>query len=1571
MTALNGIYVSFINVNGLFFENKIRIPQVGSANVKGFLCLADTRISLTQHAKISHIHNKSDCIGSHKQRFFGTASDPLNPHRSGGCAILFGKGYLHSCEEVVYDESNQRRFVVVLAKLSNGSRALICCFYLHAASSERRNKIALIKQLKKLLFELQCKHNPDFSILACDANITLDTPERDPTCNTELLSLLNMLQLKDAFRTLKPNLPGHTFFPPKVLNKPSRLDYLFISESCILRSNNPKIQLIPTCESLSDHLGLCLSTSRLVFSKLEKEKMSRVTWKFKDHVLLNNSYTSSLEALIKSFLISVSPCNKINGGYMTQHSLNKIKMSSIDEIFHHDDPSFPWTTHFYSLLGLIHDHQNDFCLREFRRINSKKIEINRKLSLLKGFCKLDRKQRRLLAVLQNNSDCLAQEELREKSYNLNINYEILGETASRWLLRKHVTRRGNSFIQELLIGDSMSNDIYAIEDSAKEHFERVYNAKDCHRMGDLVMFMKEEHCLLRKISDNTRSKLEKEYSLLEIMMIFAKVKKNKAGGLDGVTSRLFHFLCALIPKFIACGIKHEILMGKCCDNKVMVKKLVLIQKSGSNKKDIKRFRPISLYNILLKCATLTISARLKYALNKHFILPNFFTAYKKALSCSDTIMNVLCMIENAQKHDGNLCILNTDLSSAFDSLSRGLVSEIMCAANFPPFFIDSIRKVQLGAQVHIMSTPLSPMSTPVPQTSGFSQGDSLSGDMFNLGLLPLIIVLNHRKGIKRYKLLWEKNETFAEADSLPIGSTFTYSDDCVAMLSSEDAYQSVFTTLDLVKDFSKISALQLSLGKTSVCFPGGLPNEATIDRFVEYGLERSNLGLYFSFLGFDFDCSDLHEGVRKMIIAKTERIKIIFNTYDQNKSLTLAGRRLIANSLCLSTFAYILQPAFSINQTCLNTAQKYINSFVLAKKICLIDQSYLPCKKGGLGTPILYHKYLTAKISLLHKAVKQERNYERNQSNAPQAWVLHLMLLLRKMRISKINHVLHTGVADISAVIRFLRLCGAHLFVEMFTCWRTCLQLVNNDSTWVGSGLNAKCLKKSLKWKRKKRGKFAAQPRHDPIRRNFQAQDQASDRRPLQSHNTRPPEVTNIQANSLINNKKSMSVWPNICILGSPLYPDLNAMANWRREQFLICPPDGSLTIRNQKLSGIIDNGICFLGTFCDQDLLLTSKDHINLFRRQHEKFTLSSKRLRCFQIGALQIILELSQHFSLKTGNECRIKTDRLRDCMNSAKFNSGSCYSWITVCRFGSKQFSAIEKFARRGLSVTREMIIAAMTRCQDAIGSHRSLKCSTEICLGAMRSEYHLAAFDDRPRSPCYICNHPETVSHIYKHLLTDCAPAIYIWGQAYKMCMIATQARVSITDELIFFGQLQMGEYKKLSKINRRDILSIVACCRLTLWDIYYRRTFITRRMLLQILNKNIFLMKKTAKYRGVKTNLKKIRPIIQDFTNISYGSLVFRQREKTQRLLSSIVTQRAMADNHWNNAVSNSTLSQTVSYPGGDILRDEFYQTHNIFNKGGFATNARALAGVIQQGITNINAAEPTFLHTLNPSDAWF
>ena len=46
--------------------------------------------------------------------------------------------------------------------------------------------------------------------------------------------------------------------------------------------------------------------------------------------------------------------------------------------------------------------------------------------------------------------------------------------------------------------------------------------------------------------------------------------------------------------------------------------------------------------------------------------------------------------------------------------------------------------------------------------------------------------------------------------------------------------------------------------------------------------------------------------------------------------------------------------------------------------------------------------------------------------------------------------------------------------------------------------------------------------------------------------------------------------------------------------------------------------------------------------------------------------------------------------------------------------------------------------------------------------MKSDDHIAVYENRQRLPGMICDFPETISLIYNNLLTDCAMALYIWG-----------------------------------------------------------------------------------------------------------------------------------------------------------------------------------------------------------------
>ena len=228
---------------------------------------------------------------------------------------------------------------------------------------------------------MQTKNNPDVTVLMCDANITIDLPDRDPVCCNELKSLLNLLQVYDSFSTLNPEDSGFIFFPANPTHKPSRLDYICISKTCLQKQNKPKLALVQTYETGSDHLGLKLSVSSFSFDRQDKKILKEKTWKFKDHLLYDSVYVSSLKSMIKSFLISISPFSCKNGGLMSAAKLQCINMWSVGDTFNYDDQNFEWTDHLYELLNLIYTHQTFFSRVKFKKVNKENMRINREPSV--------------------------------------------------------------------------------------------------------------------------------------------------------------------------------------------------------------------------------------------------------------------------------------------------------------------------------------------------------------------------------------------------------------------------------------------------------------------------------------------------------------------------------------------------------------------------------------------------------------------------------------------------------------------------------------------------------------------------------------------------------------------------------------------------------------------------------------------------------------------------------------------------------------------------------------------------------------------------------------------------------------------------------------------------------------------------------------------------------------------------------------------------------------------------------------------------------------------------------------
>ena len=96
----------------------------------------------------------------------------------------------------------------------------------------------------------------------------------------------------------------------------------------------------------------------------------------------------------------------------------------------------------------------------------------------------------------------------------------------------------------------------------------------------------------------SRMKLKEEPNKEEILKAVEKLNNNSAPGLDGVTSKLVKFLVKLIPDLFVKAIKKEI-NGQ--DGKTFwtrMRKMILIQKRDTDKKTIKKLRPIMLLSAI-------------------------------------------------------------------------------------------------------------------------------------------------------------------------------------------------------------------------------------------------------------------------------------------------------------------------------------------------------------------------------------------------------------------------------------------------------------------------------------------------------------------------------------------------------------------------------------------------------------------------------------------------------------------------------------------------------------------------------------------------------------------------------------------------------------------------------------------------------------------------------------------------------------------------------------------------------------------------------------------------------------
>ena len=1456
----------------------------------------------------------------------------------------------------VEDTRPSKRWIIIVARLANHATVLLCSFYLQvkATVEDRRT---LIDDIKENIIELKNNYKPDHTFCCGDTNITLDDPEREPSLYSHFQGFLHATDLIDSFRSIYPDMrthAGHTYIPTtRNRSKPSRLDYILTDDTAILPPSTPEIKLLTYDITGSDHLGLNLSLTSYTLDKCDRDALRLESWRFQDWLLLDDQYTTAMKHLLQVTAASKSHYNSENGGCLTTNEiLRNTPPSDIDSLFNHADEEYDWIQLIYDLIDTIKQHQIKYLdSKNGPRIKLRSM-LRNELATLMNIFEPSRADTSRTHEIKEILNAMEEEDTARRAYNAGLDYHTLGDQPTKYFLRR-MRRRGNLDITSLEIDGEETADIQSIERHLYEEYTKVFSTEDKYEEGDLETFLGNQLFRIGKISTDTRTQLEHTISASEVIAATSRLNDGKAGGLDGLTSRATKVLVNLLPNTITAAIKYQIIKGNHAHSRLVTKNVVLINKPNTEHRTRKKLRPIALYNSLLKVTTNIIHARLKAALNLHHLLPSYLNAYKQECGITDILMSVLSLISNAKNFEKPICIVVADLDSAFDSASRNLARAVLTHMNFPPEFIDTIFMMENNARISITIPNRLPNEKPepIPQNSGYSQGNPLSGELFSICSLPLLIKLNFSPLVRAYIPMLNQSTPM---DNTNIHASQAYSDDVLTALDNHSP-DSINEVIKIYRDFENISSLKINVSKTTLAFPNGLPPDHTIDELIRHGFNVSKIGTSFKFLGFVINGPDIHLGVTNMIKAKNKKIERTIAAYNSSRSITAKGRAIIASSLLESQFPHFITCAADLRKKSFEPTQKLITSFVTKKAIMKRDQAMLPRTKGGMSVPCLHSRYITAKVALARKAIMQSNRWDSDPSTPRHTW-FHLMeQTCRAVHIRRISHLTWAGLADLSVATRSLRNTGFPLLASIWECVSQAILITNVDGFTPGSGLCIGIPRALVPTARIGARPDGPRTRSKTVRRDRAPSRPSTDdptspdptRTTARSYNSTTPNPNPNQDGS--TPKPPTQFWPNHPILGSPMHPSLRHIHYATQSQLLRPPEPNTPSIRNPATQPLLDGNLRTIGQLLHPHNKHPITPSLNMaphYAQSHPSTFV--KIFKQAQAQALEVLIQAKHVLKIPTDSEGKFHFDTIRCALNknSGKFNSKSVYNRIVGSLYGRETFSGVDKLRKRGLpEINQTKILNGLKRASSGITTARMNRAAMEVATGSVRTELALAEIDNRNPRPCHVCQLPENISS-WQHIFLDCATAKYCWDLAYSAIILVTGKRVAITNDLITFSALKPREFKYLNKQQRRDTLAIIANVRETIYNLYYRRPHDLSGDLIEMtIRKNLHAQKRIALTRKTKSSIALI-PNYLPRTGPRFEVL----RDETKALTLSMTS----LDN--SPTSREEQVQELVDHTSSDSTPNDI----GYINFEGFSSDNRMSAAIDQ-----CSASDPPDPHPLN------
>lgn len=316
-----------------------------------------------------------------------------------------------------------------------------------------------------------------------------------------------------------------------------------------------------------------------------------------------------------------------------------------------------------------------------------------------------------------------------------------------------------------------------------------------------------------RCSEEQRLVLQSEVTVEEVTKTIFAMPLDKSPGPDGFSVEFIRSSWSIVGPDIIGAVREFFRNGRLLKD-FNNTALVLIPKTSEACK-LGDFRPISCCNLMYKIISKIIANRLKPIL-KDCISPNQ-AAFLKGRSLGENVLLSSELIRNYNKANcPRSSMIKVDIRKAFDSVNWDFLLKVLEAQEFPPLFRSWIKECVCSTRFSIAIN--GELAGFFEGKKGLRQGDSISPYLFLLVMEALSKLLEQAADRDQLRLHPMCSE--------PRLTHLLFADDLLVF--SDGSRHSLSGITSVMKEFKKMSGLEMNPSKSEIFFGGFLDIEAQV-----------------------------------------------------------------------------------------------------------------------------------------------------------------------------------------------------------------------------------------------------------------------------------------------------------------------------------------------------------------------------------------------------------------------------------------------------------------------------------------------------------------------------------------------------------------------------------------------------------------------------------------------------------------------------------------------------------------------------------------------------------------------